>query len=80
MQLYIGLHHSRHGVDVYPLFYPSNADNKSVRASLWGDLMAKIGDNWEGEGTEANREDEYVEVSGPFEIPTEVPPSLGQDG
>jgi hypothetical protein len=61
MKLWIVLHTHRHGVDVYPLF--------QTDAPTEDEMVAATGDSYEGD-----RDDEFLEVNGPHEIPAEVRP------
>lgn len=54
--LYIALYHHRHGVDALPYLVPEGVEFGEA------EVIESLGDDWEGEGTEANREDEWVEV------------------
>jgi hypothetical protein len=54
--LYIALYHHRHGVDCLPFLVAAGIEfgEEDVIESLVG--------TWEGPGTEANRNDEWVEI------------------
>lgn len=58
MKCWIVMHYHRYGTDVWPVFAKRAPTEKSV--------IAKIED-WEGD----TRDDEWVEIIGPFEIPKE---------
>ena len=55
-RLWIGLHHHRHGVSVHPLFRGEEPGHD--------DFAEILGDDFE-----PDREDEYVEIVGSFELP-----------
>lgn len=56
-QLFIVTFHHRHGTDVWPSFEPITEEEVIEKL--------KANDEWEGD----TRDDEYVEVTGPFDIP-----------
>ncbi len=53
MNLYIAIHHHRHGLDVYPCYASSIAEAEEK-------IVGKIEDYEQG------REDEWIETRGPF--------------
>jgi hypothetical protein len=66
-QLWIGIYHHRHGVDVCPYFQEEPLTEEQI--------IEVLGDEYEGPGgktpEEDVREEEYVEVAGPWEIPVD---------
>ena len=56
--LWIVRYSHRHGDDCWPVFEAPTREQ----------VIAEL-DNWEGEGSEAEREDEHLEFYGPFELP-----------
>lgn len=54
--LYIALYHHRHGVDVLPFLVAEGVEFTE------DDVIEHLAGIWEGEGTEANRSDERVEL------------------
>ncbi len=61
MKVWIVHYWHRHGDDFWPEF--TEPTESSVIAGL---------DDWEGPGSEANREDEGIEIRGPWEVPTKA--------
>jgi hypothetical protein len=55
--LWIAIYHHRHGTDAIPFYQTEPLTPEQVIATL---------DNWEGEGSEDPREDEYLDICGPF--------------
>lgn len=55
-QLHIALYHHRHGIDVNAYWVKRGIDFGEDEA------IERLGEEWEGEGTEANRDDESMEV------------------
>ena len=58
MKLWIVLHTHRYGIDIYPLFQESRPTEK--------EMIAAASDY------EIDRDDEFLEVNGPHEIPAEM--------
>jgi hypothetical protein len=65
MKLYIVCYEHRHGVDVWPIFVRPGEPAPTAE-----DVIEGLS-NWEGD----SREDEFLEVQGPFDIPYD--PSQG---
>jgi len=49
-------YHHRHGTDAWPVFQPKKPTEKQIIKTL---------EDWEGD----EREDEWLEIRGPWEIP-----------
>ena len=54
--LHIAVYEHRHGRDVNAYWVKAGVQFGAAEA------IARLGETWEGEGTEADRDDEYMEV------------------
>jgi hypothetical protein len=66
MNLWIIVHHHKHGVDTFPFFGESEPTDEQA--------IAKINETSEYE--EEDEEDEHFEVNGPFVIPAAAPSAI----
>lgn len=61
---WVVLYHHRHGVDVGIMWQDQEPTEE--------EMIASLGDAWEGPGSQEDREDERVEAYGPYHCPPEA--------
>jgi len=60
MKCWVIVYHHRFGTDAWPLFQARRPTKRRVLRDM---------PDWEGEGSPRNREDEWYEILGPWEVP-----------